>query len=539
LVTRQFWRRATLVALVLGCVAWLGPRPASAFDNFQTLKAQAEHLEKLGDWGAAADKYDEALRLDRTQTALKERYQHCLRRYFQSVRLRDATYRKEVLALKYSQAVRLYEIVVYNLLNNTLDKDKITPGKLFRKGLEEYRYALASPEFCHDHLGGVKPQDTRRLRDALKDEFAGTGAMTYEQTVEAVKRVVSRSANHFPAINCTTVVMEFVCGGCQALDEYTVYLTPRQLRELCDTLKGRYVGIGVRLRVDENNRILVAEVLPDSPAAELNPPLARDDEIREVSRPDSMSPVNVQGMSPDAVLELLEGEEGSEVRLTVASPAHGTRIVSLRRRALVVPSVSHEILANGTGYLKIHCFQESTLQEFDTHLAKLLKADCKALILDLRGNPGGLLNVSIEIAQRLLPTGIIVSTQHHDPANSKVYQAHNPMAVTLPVAVLVDGDTASAAEVLAGALKENNRARLLGQTTYGKGCSQGLLKLPSEANLRSSAVTTGSPTGAIRITIARFFSPTGQPYTGRGVEPDIFTDRPREQAEALLAMAMN
>jgi carboxyl-terminal processing protease len=528
----------------LAALALFGPRPAVALEDdpqlrraqlestLKNLRSQAQAAEKIGDWGAAADRYEDMLRLDRQQPGIKERYQHCLRRYFQVVRFRDASYRKEVLTLKYSQALRLYEIVLYNLLNNTLDKDKLSAGILFRKGLDEYTFALASPEYCQDYLGGIKPDQTRRLRQALKDEFADAETMSYEQAVEAVKRVVSKSSNHFPGISPTTVVLEMLCGACHALDEYTVYLTPRQLRELCDTLKGRYVGVGIRIRVDEG-KIVIAEVLPESPAAEAMPALARDDQILAVGGE------SVLGMNPEAVLDLLEGEEGTEVRLVILSTSlKDTRIVSLRRRALVVPSVSHEILPNNLGYLKIHCFQESTLQEFEAHLAKLLKADCKAIILDLRGNPGGLLDVAVDVARRFLPTGVIVSTQHQDPKNSTIYQSQNPGALTLPLAVLVDGDTASAAEVLAGALKDNNRARVLGQTTYGKGCSQGLLKLPTEGALRSPAVTSGGPTGAIRITIARFFSPSGQPYTGRGVEPDIFTDRAREEAESLLAMSM-
>jgi carboxyl-terminal processing protease len=124
-----------------------------------------------------------------------------------------------------------------------------------------------------------------------------------------------------------------------------------------------------------------------------------------------------------------------------------------------------------------------------------------------------------------------VSTQHQDPKSSAIFEARNPNALTLPIVVLVDGDTASAAEVLAGALKDNKRARVVGQTTYGKGCSQGLLKLPAEGALRADPALTpaDATTGGIRITIARFYSPTGQPYSGRGVEPDLPCEGPLQQ----------
>jgi carboxyl-terminal processing protease len=138
-------------------------------------------------------------------------------------------------------------------------------------------------------------------------------------------------------------------------------------------------------------------------------------------------------------------------------------------------------------------------------------------VMDLRGNGGGLVEVAIETARRFLPTGVIVSTQNQDSRQNTIIQARNPHALTMPLVVLVDGDTASAAEVLAGALKDNKRARLVGQATFGKGCSQGLLKLPAGPG--------GGPTGAIRITVARLFSPSGVPYTGRGVLPHLVTPR--------------
>jgi len=531
-----------LLVVALGPLALVLPQSAPAAPDLgepaKILRAQAEQLEKLGDWGAAADKYEELIRLDRGQIAARERYNYCLRRYFQVVRWRDPSYRRDVLTLKYPQAVRLYEIVLHNLLYHSLDKDKVSAGILFRSGLEEYRLALASPEFCLGHLGGLSPDQTQPLRGMLQAHYGGTRTMTFGDAVETVREVAMKSKNHFPDINPTMVVMEFLCGACLALDDYTVYLTPRQLRELCATLKGQYVGIGVRLKL-RDNKILIADLLPGSPATEMLPPLAPDDYIVAIGKKSTLD------MAPEAATELLDGDEGTTIELVVASPAHGVRIVELRRRALFVPSVQNEVLGD-IGCLQIHCFQESTLQEFDSKLAELVKADCKALVLDLRGNPGGLLDVAIVIAKRFLPAGIIVSTQHQDLKSRKVYRSNNPMALTMPVVVLVDGETASAAEVLAGALKENNRVKVVGQTTYGKGCSQGLLKLPGEGELRlpaasSSAGGTGG-TGGIRITIARFYSPTGQPYSGRGVEPDVPAEgdwqlyQACEEAQRLLAM---
>jgi len=141
----------------------------------------------------------------------------------------------------------------------------------------------------------------------------------------------------------------------------------------------------------------------------------------------------------------------------------------------------------------------------------------RALILDLRGNGGGLFEAAIDTARRFLTQGIIASTQSVDSRYSTIYQSRNPAAFSLPLVVLIDGETASAAEVVAGALKENRRGRLVGQTTFGKGCTQTVFRLPPAPG--------GVPTGGLRITVARFFSPTGSPYAGRGVAPHVPVER--------------
>ena len=221
------------------------------------------------------------------------------------------------------------------LLSGSLDKDRLSAGLTFRKGLEEYLSALASPEYCHYHIAGVKPDQTRELRKALQEQLDSPAAMTYPKAMDALRKVVGKSKHAFPKINATSIVMEFLCGACHAVDEYTFYLTPRQLRELSDALKGRYVGIGVRLKADDN-KILVAEVLADSPATEATPALAKNDQIMSIDKKSTLE------MPPELAMEMLEGEEGSLVELVVANPEHGLRIVVLRRRALVLPSVSHE-----------------------------------------------------------------------------------------------------------------------------------------------------------------------------------------------------
>jgi hypothetical protein len=189
---------------------------------------------------------------------------------------------------------------------------------------------------------------------------------------------------------------------------------------------------------------------------------------------------------------------------------------------VVLRSVLVEMKDADIGYIKVLSFQDNTIAELDAALDALDQSGTKALVLDLRGNPGGLLDVAIEAARRFLAAGVIVAVENQDARLSAIYQARAMGPIrAMPMVVLVDGDTASAAEVLAGALKDNDRARLVGQTTFGKGCSQTLVKLPAAGGL---------PTGGLRVTIARFFSPRGVCYTGRGIVPDLIADRFKPEA---------
>jgi carboxyl-terminal processing protease len=231
-------------------------------------------------------------------------------------------------------------------------------------------------------------------------------------------------------------------------------------------------------------------------------------------------------LAPDAALDLVLGQAGTIVELEIYQSGMQWT-VKLLRQATFLPSVQAEMRTDNVGYLQISSFQESTVREVDDALANEL-SKAKSLILDLRGNSGGLFESAIEVARRFIANGIITFTHNTDPKLNTVYHARNPNALDLPLIVLIDGDTASAAEVLAGALKDHKRGRLVGQTTFGKGCTQCILKLPAEGNV---------PTGGLRLTVARFFSPDGLPYTGRGVVPDRFATTEQQyaaQVEALL-----
>lgn len=505
-MSRQRFFHLSIVLGAIGILALSSPSPASVLPaKLKELRERADFFELRFDWDKACEIYEAILKFERNLPEVRQRYQHCLRRFWQSSRHRDPSFRKEVLSLEYGQAMRLYGIIQRTLLSDSLEKKKVTAARLFRKGLEELHWALTDLAFCQAHMPAVKVDDIQSFKEFLARTWNG---LPIDSAREAQRQVreVALAAHTLLGLNATTVIMEFACGACHSLDEYTVYLTPSQLRELCNSLKGETVGVGLML-AQQDNRVVIADIMARSPAAEVIPPLLAGDVVVSIDK-------KAAGQIPvEVAQEMLEGPAGTFVDLTVDSLTMGNRQIRLRRRA--IPSVSYQ--PGSIGYLKISAFQESTLQELDLALLTLSKCDMKALILDLRGNGGGVFEAAIDTARRFLPSGTIASLQSLDARHNAVYQSRNPDALTLPLVVLVDGDTASAAEVLAGALKENKRARLVGQATYGKGCTQSILKLPNGPG--------GVPTGGLRVTVARFYSPTGLPYSGRGILPHILVDR--------------
>ncbi len=531
--SRRIVRHHVFVILAGACLAVLVPA-APAQEKVKNLRSRAELFERQGDWDKACDVYEELLRGNRNAPDLRERYRACLRHLFQARRQLDPTYRKEVLNLKYSQALELYRIVLFNLNAYALDRNRATPERLFHKGLEEFRNALADPVFRREHLNGVKPEDVRDFRDQLNLETLlqenGGKPLTTLQDSRDLLRVVAIKALKKLRLSATLTVMEFTCGACHAIDDYTMYLTPGQLRDLTSALKGEVVGIGVRLG-RQGDKLMILDVIDGGPAADADTQVFKGEFVLSIDRK------AVAELAPELAAELLEGEIGTTVELVLVTPGMGPRTVTLRRRALFVPSVSYKWASATIGYVQISCFQETTLQELDEALAALTKpgSGVKALILDLRGNGGGLFDVAIEVARRFLRSGTIVTRQTFD-FQQKTYDARNPTALTLPLVVLIDGDTASSAEILAGALKDNNkRARLVGQTTFGKSCLQRPVALPAQGKLKIPEESGGFPTGGLRLTVARFLSPRGEPYTDRGVTPHLFAEK-RVLSESMMPL---
>jgi carboxyl-terminal processing protease len=255
--------------------------------------------------------------------------------------------------------------------------------------------------------------------------------------------------------------------------------------------------------------LLVSQVLPGSPAA-----LAG---IKAGDRLLRLGNTAAAGLTAEAATELLRGEAGTELEVQFLPAGDSApRSVKLVRDRMAIPSVSEpQFLGDrmaGIGYVQLVSFQESTVRELDDALAKLQMAGFRALLLDLRGNPGGLVDTAVSVVERFVSEGVIASTRGQLRAYNRTYEANNTVPVQVPLVVLIDGETSSAAEMVAGALKDLGRATLVGQTTFGKGTIQRYWRLAT------------APAG-VRLTVAKFYSPRGHAYNGAGVTPHIEVER--------------
>jgi carboxyl-terminal processing protease len=466
------------------------------------LRLRAQECESRGQWTEACACYDEILKSDHHDAEARERFQVCLRHANQLRRHRDPSFLKTIAGRNLPEALDAYEEVLSRLLATYVERDQVRLETLFRRGLEELRFAFRDDAFLRENLAGVPPDKVGAFARRLEQWPVGDVDQV-RQAREQVRAVALAGADAL-GLNPTAVVMEFAWGAGNALDDYTVLLTPSQYAFLQATLRGEIVGVGVKVEVADR-KVIVSSVAPGSPAAEKG--LKANDQLARI---DGQA---TDGWSEEVAAARLQGRIGSAVELDVVAGEAGPRHVRLVRQPLLLPSVEWEPMPrDGVGYVRLLSFQDSTPQELKDAVLQLQALQMKALILDLRGNSGGVFLSAVEVAKMFLSEGVIVSTESPVKRfHTTTYRAHNPSALTLPLVVLVDGDTASAAEVLAGALKENGRATLVGAPTYGKGsiqCPVGLQKIPA----------------GIWITVAKFYSPTNQPYNGRGVSPHILED---------------
>jgi carboxyl-terminal processing protease len=469
--------------------------------------ARARELEANGEYARAWELYYQICRAERNPPRdVTEGYQFCLRRIQQARRLRDKPSQALTGNLPPADALTLYTDVLAELQKRYIDHSKVGLGDLFQYGVQEMRFALEDREFLRDQLSpDASPAATQALKARLDGLRTNPPRLRKLDDARDQLQSVMLSSGAL-GVKPTAVLVEFVSGACSALDEYSSYLSPRDLAKLEADLNGKYIGIGIDVAVFNGGKgdkqLIITRVYSGSPAAgKLYP----DEVILSI---DGQAP---DPAAPGALVARLEGEAGTTVELEVVplmSSEAMRRKVKVERQAVATPSVDppYGPDESGVGYVHLISFQKTTSQELRSALLQLRSQQngLKALILDLRGNLGGSFEAALQVAELFLSDGVICYTQTR--LREEVRRANNPGALAVPMVVLVDGETASAAEVVAGALKDNNRATLVGQPTYGKGSLQYRLKLE---RIKS----------ALQVTVRRFSSPEHVPYEGHGVTP--------------------
>ena len=287
------------------------------------------------------------------------------------------------------------------------------------------------------------------------------------------------------------------------LDPHSAYLARSDAQSLEEDSSGAYDGIGVDVQVQPDGTILVIAPIDDTPAARAG-----------VKPGDLIVAIDGKPLTPDSLGENpLRGEPGSSTVLTVQREGQAKPLdITVKRETIRISSVRGRMLEPGYGYIRISTFQADTANDFVRQLDELSAqaADkrLRGLVLDLRSNPGGLLTAAVQIADELLDKGGIVSTRGRNPVVDTVFNATSGDRLQgTPVVVLVDAGSASASEVLAAALRDNGRARVVGSRTFGKGSVQTVLPLDNG--------------DAVKLTTARYYTPSGRSIQARGIEPDV------------------
>ncbi|MBL7114745.1 MAG: S41 family peptidase [Kiritimatiellae bacterium] len=289
-----------------------------------------------------------------------------------------------------------------------------------------------------------------------------------------------------------------------SLDPYSSFLMDQEYEGMRDDTEGAYEGIGVHIGIKDHQLTVIAPI-EGTPGARAG--------LHSGDRIVAIEGELTKGLSLRDALKLLRGRKGSKVRLTISPSGGGEdRELEIVRDVVEVPSVKgRKLVQDGIGYLRITQFARPTASNLADQVEMLLNDGMEALVLDLRGNPGGLLSSAIEVSELFLKKGkLIVSTKGREgvyPEKSVV--ASRRMSHDFPLAILINQGSASASEIVAGAFQDHKRAVLVGEQSYGKGSVQSVVKLKSD------------PASAIRLTTARYYTPSGRMIHGTGIAPDV------------------
>lgn len=317
--------------------------------------------------------------------------------------------------------------------------------------------------------------------------------------VDAFERV---RASYVDPVDDKTLFENAIRGMLESLDPHSEYLNTKDFADLQDTTSGEFAGVGVEVG-QEDGLIKVVAPIDNTPAAKAG-----------IQAGDFIIKINdkaVKGISLNDAIDLMRGKAGTTLKLLVARPGQEPKTYELVRTRIETTSVRSKVLEEGYPVVRISQFQTHTGRDLYHELDKLKaesKTPIKGLVLDLRNNPGGVLTGAVEVADAFLDDGLVVYTKGRVADSDQKYYANPGQALPgVPVVVLVNGGTASASEIVSGALQDHKRALIVGTTTFGKGSVQTVLPLGDKR--------------AIKLTTARYYTPSGRSIQAEGIKPDV------------------
>ncbi len=335
-------------------------------------------------------------------------------------------------------------------------------------------------------------------------------ARLFAEVYERIKR------EYVDDVDDHALMEKAIRGMVAALDPHSAFLDTDEFEEIRLSTMGSYPGVGIEV-VAEDSAVKILRPIEGSPADQAG--LLPGDQIVRIDDADI-------GADLAGAISRMRGASGSVVKLTVLRPATGQTLdFSLRRAKVEVHSVAQQSLEPGYGYLRITGFSETTADDVNHAIARLKRDNpggIKGLVLDLRNNPGGVLEAGVAVADAFLNEGVIVTADGRTPdARFRMDATPGDVIDGAPLVVLVNGGSASASEIVAGALKDHGRAELIGHKTYGKGSVQTVMPL--------------SHGGAVKLTTSRYFTPSGASIHGKGIIPDIVAQGPEDPPAEMMS----
>ena len=352
------------------------------------------------------------------------------------------------------------------------------------------------------------------LSSWLARQVSAVGRDAY-QNIEAFANVLTMvQKNYVDDVSTDQLIDGAINGMLSSLDPHSAYLTPDLYKELQVDTRGSFGGLGIEI-TQRNGVLTVVSPIEDTPAFRAG--VKSGDQIIKIDNEFTKDMTLLQAV------KLMRGPEGSKIALTIRRENVPDWLdLTLKREVIQIKSVKYRVLEPHYGYLRITQFQERTEHDAKSALAAMEKeaGGLQGLVLDLRNNPGGLLSQAVKVADLFLDSGLVVYTEGRLENQAQKFYAHKGTGNTdFPMVVLVNGGSASASEIVAGALQDHKRALVLGTQTFGKGSVQTILPL-AEGD------------AAIRLTTARYFTPNGRSIQATGITPDIIMEPAIQQASA-------